>query len=271
MEYRINGFEQIKSFYSWVFNNPDKIRPTHISLYLFLLNQNNRSNWVEWFKCPYDLAMQGACIGNNGTYYRCLDDLKEWKLIDYQKGINNYKAPLVKLFQLYDSEQVTVPLSEQQCVQLTEQVSEQQCVQLTEQVSEQQCVQLPAHIYKLITDNTETINQQQKQFELLLTKFFNPKIKPVIPEWKTSFDVYKKELNIALNEMIIDREWMKEKEKFNPSLDIKLTLNKAYSEFWGTEAGWMYKKKEKIEKIDWKRTMVNAISQKQNKVYKQNG
>src|ERR1035437_368610 len=259
MEYRINGFEQIKSFYSWVFNKPDKIRPTHISLYLFLLNQNNRSNWVEWFKCPYDLAMQGACIGNNGTYYRCLDDLKEWKLIDYQKGINNYKAPLVKLFQLYDSEQVTVPLSEQQCVQLPE------------QVSEQQCVQLPAHIYKLITDNTETINQQQKQFELLLTKFFNPKIKPVIPEWKTSFDVYKKELNIALNEMIIDREWMKEKEKFNPSLDIKLTLNKAYSEFWGTEAGWMYKKKEKIEKIDWKRTMVNAISQKQNKVYKQNG
>ena len=37
------GFEQIKSFYSWVFNNPDKVKPTHISLYLFLLNQNNRS------------------------------------------------------------------------------------------------------------------------------------------------------------------------------------------------------------------------------------
>jgi len=64
----MNGFEQIKSFYSWVFNNPDKVRPTHISLYLFLLNQNNRAMWVEWFKCPYDLAMQGACIGNKNNY-----------------------------------------------------------------------------------------------------------------------------------------------------------------------------------------------------------
>lgn len=144
-EYRINGFEQIKAFYSWVFNNPDKARPTHVSLYLFLLNQANRSNWAEWFKCPYDLAMQGACIGNNGTYYKCLDELKEWNLIDYHKGVNNYKAPLIHLFCLYESEQqteqVTVPLSEQQ--------TEQQTVQLTEQVT--------AHIYNVLTNNIKRI------------------------------------------------------------------------------------------------------------------
>jgi len=73
MKYRIDGFKQIESFYEWVFNNPDKARPTHISLYLFLWNQGNRSNWVEWFKCPYDLAMHGSCIGNNKTYYKCYD------------------------------------------------------------------------------------------------------------------------------------------------------------------------------------------------------
>ena len=77
----MNGFEQIKSFYSWVFNNPDKVKPTHISLYLFLLNQNNRSMWVEWFKCPFDLAMQGSCIGSKTTYYRCLKELQSFGLI----------------------------------------------------------------------------------------------------------------------------------------------------------------------------------------------
>jgi hypothetical protein len=162
MAQRINGFEQIKGFYSWVFNNPDKVRPTHISLYLFLLNQNNRSNWVEWFKCPYDLAMQGACIGNNGTYYKCLDELKIWGLIDYQKGINNHKAPLVRLLLLYNNEQVTVPLSEQ--------LSEQLPVQLTEQ--------LPVHIYKLLTDNIETINKRENEFIEHVGKFFNKKEKP---------------------------------------------------------------------------------------------
>lgn len=148
MAYRINGFEQIKGFYSWVFNNPDKVRPTHISLYLFLLNQNNRSNWVEWFKCPYDLAMQGACIGNKGTYYKCLDDLKGWKIIDYKKGINNYKAPIVKLFQLYDNEQlteqVTVPLSEPQTVPLT------------------------VPIYKLITDNEKLLTENIESVKVFI-------------------------------------------------------------------------------------------------------
>lgn len=138
---RIDGFLQIKAFYSWVFNNPDKVRPTHISLYLFLWNQGNRANWVEWFKCPYDLAMQGACIGNKGTYYRCLDDLQTFGLIHYKKGLNLHKAPQINLVKLYDcvplTEQVTVPLSEPQGVPLTE--------------------QLPVHIYKLITSNKKLV------------------------------------------------------------------------------------------------------------------
>lgn len=146
-EYRINGFEQIKAFYSWVFNNPEKARPTHVSLYLFLVNQANRANWAEWVKCPYDLAMQGACIGNNGTYYKCLDELQTWGLIKYQKGVNNYKAPLINLIRLYKSEQLT----EQVTVPLSEQVTGQQTVQLTEQVT--------VHIYKLLTDNIKRITE----------------------------------------------------------------------------------------------------------------
>lgn len=142
---RINGFEQIKAFYSWVFNEPEKARSSHISLYLFLLNQNNRANWVEWFKCPYDLAMHGARIGSKSTYYNCLNDLKEWKIIDYQKGQNNFKAPLIKLFVLYKS----VPLSEQVTVPLSEPQTEPQCVPLP--------VPLTGKKYKLLTDNIELI------------------------------------------------------------------------------------------------------------------
>lgn len=235
MDYRINGFEQIKSFYSWVFSNPEKVRPTHISLYLFLLNQNNRSNWVEWFKCPYDLAMQGACIGNNGTYYRCLDDLKEWKLIDYKKGLNNYKAPLVKLFVLYDYEQVTVPLSEQP----TEQVSEQQYAQLSEQ--------LPAHIYKLITDNIKLITSKESEFEKLLNDFLFK---------QDNFSFRKALTDFGVDKTIID-EWMKvrklkrltnsetafkaiQKQIYNSGLTPNECIKIAVEKSWGGfEAEWI--------------------------------
>lgn len=95
---RINGFELISTFFSFVFSNQDKnIRPYHISLYVFLWNQNNRLKWVEWFKCPFDLGMMGSGINSKHTYYNALNDLQEWGLIGYKKGVNDHKSPMIKL------------------------------------------------------------------------------------------------------------------------------------------------------------------------------
>lgn len=251
----MNGFEQIKSFYSWVFNNPDKARPTHVSLYLFLWNQNNRANWVEWFKCPYDLAMQGACIGNNGTYYKCLDELKLWGLIDYKKGINNYKAPIIKLIQLYNNEQLTVQVNEQVTVplseQLSEQVSGQQTVQLTEQVT--------VHIYKLLTNNLKRITDN---------------LEPVIK----FLDDFEK--SSPLTKMIIDSyfNWFKEKTGSKPKINgaeakaaqelgryIKQIVNEKYPNSSNEKIieGWVailmsYEKWESFNQKQLKLTQINS-------------
>lgn len=153
----MNGFEQIKSFYSWVFNNPDKVRPTHISLYIFLVNQNNRSMWVEWFKCPYDLAMQGAAINSKNTYYKTLKELQEFGLIEYEKGINDFKAPKIKIISISRvpkndtlTGNVSVPLSEP----LFDNLSDNLSAPHTEPLS----VLLSKNTYKLITNNYKLIN-----------------------------------------------------------------------------------------------------------------
>lgn len=148
MKPRINIYEQISAFYSFVYENPDKINKSHVALYMFLINQNNRSNWSEWFKLPYDLAMAGACIGSKGTYYKCLNELQSWKLIKYKKGENDYKAPQISIIVLSKSEQLTVPLSEPLTVPLTGQLSEQLSVLLTGNIDI-----LITSNYKLITDN----------------------------------------------------------------------------------------------------------------------
>ena len=160
---RINGFTQIKAFYSWTFENQDKrVKPQHVSLYLFLLNQNNRNNWIEWFKCPFDLAMTGSCISSKKTYYKCLNELDEWGLIQYKKGSNNWKAPLIKLEVLKDTS--TVPQSEPLQEQLVEQVDEQ----LDEQLS--------THKYKPTTNNNKTDNVEPQKETLYnidkLIKFY---------------------------------------------------------------------------------------------------
>lgn len=139
MRYRINGFDQIKKFYTDVFEGEKEIKSQHVSLYVFLINQNNRNNWVEWFKCPYDLAMQGACIGSKKTYYKCLNDLQDWGYIKYEKGINDFKAPRIKIevLKCTSSDTATVP----------------QC----EPLLEPQGTPLPTHIYKHITNNLKLI------------------------------------------------------------------------------------------------------------------
>lgn len=151
---RINGFDQIKAFYTLVFQQEYEFTPQHISLYVFLINQNNRNNWVEWFKCPFDLGMAGSCIGNKKTYYRCLNDLSEWGLLQYEKGSNNWKAPKIRLEVLKSTatETATVPQSEPLPLQVG--------VPLGEQVS----TPLPTHIYKPITSNHKPITELFDRF-----------------------------------------------------------------------------------------------------------
>jgi len=180
MEYRINGFNQIKAFYSLVFEQKHNIKPQHISLYIFLVNQNNRNKWVEWFKCPFDLAMAGACIGNKKTYYNCLSDLQEWKLIRYEKGVNEWKAPRIRLEVLNctASETASVPQSEPLGIPLP--------------------IPLLTHIYKHITDNIYN-NKQLKELRSVIDKQINKQEEgDGIKNTKEQF--YKSELETAKEE-----------------------------------------------------------------------
>lgn len=113
---RINGFQQLSAFYGIVFSGKHDFKPQHISLYIFLLNQNNRNNWAEWFKMPLDLGLTGSCIGSKKTYYQCLEDLQSWGLIEYVPGENAWKAAKVKVevLKATSTYTTTVPQSEPQ-------------------------------------------------------------------------------------------------------------------------------------------------------------
>lgn len=176
MNYRINIYDQIRGFYTKVFNQEHDYKPTHVSLYMFLLNQNNRSNWTEWFKCPFDTVMMGACINSNKTYYKILNELQEFGLIKYQKGINNFKAPKIHIVKLNtDSKSEEIPKPEQESssvkftqlttllsTQLSILLSTQQCKQLDTQLS----TQLSTHKDILLTSNYKIVISNIKESEI---------------------------------------------------------------------------------------------------------
>lgn len=92
---------QSEAFFNWIMDNQDKdIRTHHISIYQFLHSQHQKQGFVEWFRCPFELAMAGAGIGSKKTYYKCLDDLTAWNLISYRKGVNEWRVSLFKIMPL---------------------------------------------------------------------------------------------------------------------------------------------------------------------------
>jgi hypothetical protein len=58
---------------------------------------------------------------------------------------------------------------------------------------------------------------------------------------------------------------MAEQSRLNPNVNVPLSIEKGFTNFWGTEAGWKHKRKSKSVEIDWRTTIVNSISL--NKVY----
>lgn len=113
---------------------------------------------------------------------------------------------------------------------------------------------------------TESINNPGRDY-----KRARARKKPETPNevtWRDSFDVYLQSCREAWRRWTQDKEWMAERERFNPGVDISLTLEKACKEYWATEAGWLHKKKGRGKTIDWKRIFEFAISQKQNRVWK---
>ena len=88
-----------------------------------------------------------------------------------------------------------------------------------------------------------------------------------VKTWRTDFETYKQELWTWFDGITRDKAWISEQERFNPNLDILLSIEKSIKNFWGTEAGWKNKKSRKSVDLDWKQTFAKTLDI--NKVYKQ--
>lgn len=88
--------------------------------------------------------------------------------------------------------------------------------------------------------------------------------------WREDFEVYKAELRMAYKTLLRDDAWISTQRRFNPGMNIALSLEKACVNYWATEAAWHRKRKQRIKTINWRQTLTNALSQPQNKVYNDN-
>ena len=119
--------------------------------------------------------------------------------------------------------------------------------------------------------NDEEITKETRRQRGGITKNKNEKNERIEEEktlsWRDDFEIYKSELIEAFKKIKNDQKFLEKQERYNPGVDVILSIEKSIDGYWIKEGGWKNKKKSQTVNIDWPATFANSISQPMNKVF----
>ena len=98
MTNELNSYQLSRTFFDWCFENPEKISPTHIAMYFFIIEHCNRLGWKDKFGLPTVMVKDAIGIRNFRTYAKTLNDLVEWGfIIMIEKSKNQYSSNIIAI------------------------------------------------------------------------------------------------------------------------------------------------------------------------------
>lgn len=109
----------------FVADHPE-VKPSEAAVYQALLYINNRTGWKERFGADFITVKMYACITNNETYYKALNKLREYNLIEYQKGRNQHSEAIFRVIPLYEKTDKQPTSTPDSTVQASRQAHEMQ-------------------------------------------------------------------------------------------------------------------------------------------------
>jgi len=254
MNEELNSYNLSRDWFNFSFENPDKINTNHSALYFFAIEHCNRLGWKKKFGLPTTMAKEAIGVKSYNTYIKTLNDLIDFGFLKMiEKSKNQYSSNIIAL--LKNDKAHNKALDKAMIKHSTKQ--------------SESTVQSIDSIIKLVTNNLITIKPITRESREIILNFINsiPLENEVDKTWRKNFEIYKSELSDWFEKIKTDFEYLTEQEKFNPGIDVILSIEKSIKVFWGTEAGWKNKKSSKTANIDWKQTIAKNLDK--NRVFKQ--
>lgn len=94
----MTSYELSRSWFDFCFENPEKIKPNHTSMYFFAIEHCNRLGWKEKFGFPATMVMEAIGIKSYNTYINTLNDLISFGFIKLiEKSKNQYSSNIIAL------------------------------------------------------------------------------------------------------------------------------------------------------------------------------
>lgn len=87
-----------RNFWDYAFENPEKIKPNHISVFFFAIEHCNRLGWKEKFGFPTTMVMDAIGVKSYTTYIKTLNELVEFGFIKMiEKSKNQYSSNIIAI------------------------------------------------------------------------------------------------------------------------------------------------------------------------------
>jgi len=94
----MNGYNLIRDWYNFKFDNPSKVKAIHSDFYCYLIDLWNRLGQKKEFGLPTTITMEALNVGSYNTYKKVLNDLINFgfvKIISESK--NQHQSKIVAL------------------------------------------------------------------------------------------------------------------------------------------------------------------------------
>lgn len=94
----MNGYNLIRDWYNFKFENPSKVKASHSDFYCYLIDRWNRLGQKNEFGLPTSVTMEALGIGSYNSYKKTLQDLIDFgfiKLVTESK--NQYQSKVIAL------------------------------------------------------------------------------------------------------------------------------------------------------------------------------
>lgn len=95
-------YKLYRDFWDYSFNNPEKIKPTHVAIYSFAIEHCNRLGWKPKFGFPTSMAMEATGIKSYSVFKKHFDDLVSYGFINLiTASKNQYSSNVIALKENY--------------------------------------------------------------------------------------------------------------------------------------------------------------------------
>jgi hypothetical protein len=94
----MNGYNLIRDWYNYKFDNPSKVKAIHSDFYCYLIDLWNRLGQKNEFGLPTTVTMEALGIGSYNTYKKTLSDIIEFGFVNIiTESKNQHQSKVIAL------------------------------------------------------------------------------------------------------------------------------------------------------------------------------